>query len=175
MTIHLTEHEFAKLANANVEPRQRRRPRRKPLNSTTVSSETGERRTEAIQERTVKKKRQVRKANGYAKETDLVRAIVQYITWRGGMATRVNSGLQILDKGKQQQRAFRGATKGTSDILACWQGRYLAIECKMPGNHPTEEQGYFLEQVERSGGVAIVAYTIEDVSRAMDDIAQEQK
>jgi Holliday junction resolvase RusA-like endonuclease len=30
MTIHLTEHEFEKLANANVEPRQRRRPKRKP-------------------------------------------------------------------------------------------------------------------------------------------------
>ena len=41
--------------------------------------------------------------------------------------------------------------------------RFLAIEVKRPGKEPTVEQRVFLGRVRRSGGVTIVATSVDDV------------
>ena len=52
---------------------------------------------------------------------------------------------------------------GVSDILGCYRGRMMAIEVKCPGNKLTQLQKNFLDNVNEAGGIAFVAYCIEDV------------
>ena len=45
---------------------------------------------------------------------------------------------------------------GVPDIIACVNGRVLAIECKAGGNKPTALQVREIENIRIAGGVAIV-------------------
>ena len=47
-------------------------------------------------------------------------------------------------------------------------GCYVAIEAKMPGNKPTQAQQDFLDSVRNFGGIAIVAYNLDDVDAGLD-------
>ena len=46
---------------------------------------------------------------------------------------------------------------GVPDIIACVNGRFLAIECKAGGNKPTALQIREIENIRLAGGVAVVA------------------
>jgi hypothetical protein len=60
--------------------------------------------------------------------------------------------------------------KGSSDILGILpDGKFLAVECKAKGGRLSEEQGEFLENVRKLGGLAIVAYSIHDIERALQE------
>jgi hypothetical protein len=99
--------------------------------------------------------------------TEVVNPIIEYITLRGGVAIRINSGA-IPVEGKKS-RIFRGAPAGTSDIIGCWHGRFLAIECKLPGNKPTALQVEFLERIRTAGGIGMVAYSVNDVINILEE------
>ena len=45
---------------------------------------------------------------------------------------------------------------GVPDIVACVNGRFMAIECKAGNNLPTELQLREIEAIERAGGMAFV-------------------
>lgn len=60
-------------------------------------------------------------------------------------------------------RGRSNSSKGMSDILGLWNGRGLAIEVKAKGGRMSKEQVEFLEAWNESGGIAIVAYSLEDV------------
>jgi Holliday junction resolvase len=45
---------------------------------------------------------------------------------------------------------------GVPDIIACVNGRFLAIECKAGGNKPTALQVREIELIRLAGGVAVV-------------------
>lgn len=60
-----------------------------------------------------------------------------------------------------------GHRKGISDILGVWQGKPLAIEVKRPGGRLTPEQKAFLKEFQDKGGIAIVAFCLEDVMKAL--------
>ncbi|WP_142433418.1 VRR-NUC domain-containing protein [Enterococcus mundtii] len=54
---------------------------------------------------------------------------------------------------------------GTPDILACINGHFIGIEVKRPnGGKVSALQKSKLNRIESSGGVAIVARSVEDVS-----------
>lgn len=95
-------------------------------------------------------------------EQDLVNQIIEYLRLSGACAIRINSGVQVI-QGAAGRRVFRGAPAGTSDIIACVNGRFLAVECKLEGNKPTPAQSDFLDGIRQRGGLAIVAYSLEDV------------
>ena len=57
--------------------------------------------------------------------------------------------------------------KGISDILGIYKGRFLAIEIKKPGGKPTPDQLKFLRYVREEGGIAFVAYSVDDVVRQL--------
>jgi hypothetical protein len=66
------------------------------------------------------------------------------------------------------RKAFRASTtlKGISDILGLLTGgRFLAIEVKMPKGYPTPEQKEFLARINRHGGIAFIARSIDDVKK----------
>lgn len=47
-------------------------------------------------------------------------------------------------------------TSGVSDIVACYEGLYIAIECKAGKNKLSELQKMFLEKVAAAGGLALM-------------------
>ena len=58
---------------------------------------------------------------------------------------------------------------GSADILGILKpsGRFLAIEVKKPGEKPSDEQIAFLWAIRDAGGVAIVAYSLDDVRKVL--------
>lgn len=57
---------------------------------------------------------------------------------------------------------------GVSDILGIWQKKFLAIECKAGKNKPTPAQEHFIREVNEKGGIAFVAYSLDDVIKELD-------
>lgn len=53
--------------------------------------------------------------------------------------------------------------KGVADILGVFDGKLLAIEIKKPGGRPSPDQVKFVDRINSEGGVAFVAYSVEDV------------
>jgi len=102
----------------------------------------------------------------YTREQDLVNDIIDWFVWHGAWAERINSGTQVIEDHAGKRRVFRGAKKGTSDILACWPGGlFIAVEAKLRGKKPKPEQNAFLARIREIGGLAIVAYSPQDVER----------
>lgn len=102
-------------------------------------------------------------------ERDTQNAIIDLITLRGGIVTRVNSGSAIF-KRDGVTNVIRGAEKGTADILACYLGNYIAVEVKYGKNKATAEQKEFGRRVTEAGGIFIVAYDTIAVEDLLDKI-----
>lgn len=86
----------------------------------------------------------------YSTESDLVAAMKKALTKRVG-------GKWIKIHGGPYQE------KGLSDLLGCVNGRFIAIEVKLPGKERklTKYQSKFLEEIESQGGLAFLASDIE--------------
>lgn len=103
-------------------------------------------------------------------EHDTQSAIIQLITVRGGIAIRVNSGMHVIKGNDGSTRVFKGASKGTSDIIACFKGKFLAIEVKHGKNQATPEQRDFIQRVNDCGGIGIVTWDLDKVIYLLDMI-----
>lgn len=57
---------------------------------------------------------------------------------------------------------------GVPDILGIWQGRMLGIEVKAPKGRLSESQHRFIDSINREGGLAFVARSIDDVIDGLD-------
>lgn len=111
-------------------------------------------------------------------ETDLVRTgLLRYLKLRGIPCWRQNQGgVKFPGKNKDYFVKFT-SVKGISDILGLLppHGRFLAIEAKVGKNKPTEDQLAFLDMVRRNGGVAIVAYSVDDVICGLESAGWPEK
>lgn len=47
---------------------------------------------------------------------------------------------------------------GVPDILACVNGHFVGIEVKAPNGKPSKLQLYNIEEIKKSGGIAMVLY-----------------
>ena len=101
------------------------------------------------------------------KESDILKSILDYLRWCGVFCWRNRTVGIWNEKG---QGYIPAEMKGVSDISAVWQGRHIAIECKVPGNKPTDAQKEFLNNVIMSGGIAFIATSIEDVEENLKDL-----
>ena len=52
---------------------------------------------------------------------------------------------------------------GIADLLVCGEGKFIAIEVKKPGGKLSPLQEAFLHDIRAAGGVAFVAYSVDDV------------
>jgi len=104
------------------------------------------------------------------KEQELVNQIIDWLHLKGDWAIRVNSGGKQTE-GKNGQKYFiRMAPAGTPDILFCWPGGLFgSIEAKVGKNTPTALQSQTLETIREIGGLAVVAYSIDDVEAAIKE------
>lgn len=60
-------------------------------------------------------------------------------------------------------------TNGVPDIICCYKGRFLGMECKLPGGVLTELQKRAIDKINKAGGIA---RRVESVADAMDIIRQ---
>lgn len=95
-------------------------------------------------------------------ESRLVRAILEYLRKRGGRWVKIHGG----------DNPFQEV--GISDILGVYRGRAVAIEAKMPGGRLSVKQERFLRDWEKAGGYIIVATTVVDVQRLLDEIEEAE-
>lgn len=109
-------------------------------------------------------------------EADIQRDVLQYLKYdaRVAWAHRFNSGAHAWDSmgadGKIRRNFVRYAFPGCSDIIGQMKdGRFLAIEVKSAKGKLTGDQKKFLEVVRENGGVAIVARSVADVIKGLDD------
>ena len=78
---------------------------------------------------------------------------------------RTNSGNVRFTDSKGRSNFIRLAHAGTADITGCSKdGRFVVIEAKIKPNKPTALQEAYLEEIRNRGGIAIVAYSLEDVT-----------
>lgn len=60
---------------------------------------------------------------------------------------------------------------GISDLIGVHNGKFVAIEVKTPCNKKgtTQLQDWFIEKVNRAGGVGFVATSIDDINKNLID------
>lgn len=101
-------------------------------------------------------------------EKHLVNQCIHYLNFKGHFVWRNNSGVTKMEStdrfGRVKQRQWRAGLKGSSDIIGITKdGKFLAVECKIGKNKITMAQSEFLDEITYRGGVAIVAYKVEDL------------
>lgn len=52
---------------------------------------------------------------------------------------------------------------GTPDLLVCYQGRFIGLEVKLPGEKPSPMQKVELRKIEHAGGRVLVAHSLAEV------------
>ena len=86
------------------------------------------------------------------------RTIVRYLQKRGAWVARI--------------RGTWGQRKGLPDILACWQGRLIAIEVKTGKGRLSPEQKREHEALRTAGAVVLVGNAVE-VIHQLERLTQE--
>lgn len=81
----------------------------------------------------------------------------------------------LKDNGAWLLKYWAGATytkSGIPDILACVNGKFVAIEVKAPNGKPSELQLYNLREIEKAGGLAFLLYPKQwdDFKKFMDSV-----
>jgi len=56
---------------------------------------------------------------------------------------------------------------GTPDLIGSLRGRFIAIEVKQPGGVVSPLQEAHIKLIRQAGGIAFVAYSLEDVKREL--------
>ena len=54
-------------------------------------------------------------------------------------------------------------TAGIPDLIVCYKGRFIGLECKVGKNKPTVLQAVTIKQIINAGGYATVVRTVEEV------------
>jgi hypothetical protein len=106
-------------------------------------------------------------------ESSLVRACLDFLKLRRIFCWRANCSGMFRQDRKGRPFWAPPAMVGVADILACLppDGKLLAIECKAGTNGLTTAQAAFLQSVAAAGGLAVVAYDLEDLVQALDAVA----
>lgn len=59
---------------------------------------------------------------------------------------------------------------GDPDMVVCYKGRYVAIEAKTPTGKQSNWQQLRQREIERSGGIYILARKVDDVKSVIESI-----
>ena len=68
----------------------------------------------------------------------------------------------------QSSRNKSGYRAGVSDVAILHQGKFYAIELKVPKNNPTEDQMQFISDVNAAGGYAFTAHGLEQAIKGLE-------
>ena len=59
---------------------------------------------------------------------------------------------------------------GIPDIISCYKGLFLGIECKVGKNKMSKVQEEHRDEILAAGGIHILAYNLEDVKKIIKKI-----
>lgn len=91
---------------------------------------------------------------------DLVNAIRLYISEIGGHSDEMPTPGLLFDRNNTPVRIGK---KGTLDIGATVKGRSIRIDAKIGKDRLKPEQVKYAASVERAGGIAFAAWSVDDV------------
>ena len=101
-----------------------------------------------------------------ARESDLLKTILDYLRISGILAWRNNTGaMSGQDKGKRWYVRF--SFPGAPDIFAVKHGQIYGIEVKSPRGELSALQVAFSDTLRAAGGCYVVARSLEDVTRVL--------
>lgn len=101
------------------------------------------------------------------KEKSVLNSCIQYLTLKGYVVIRNNTGAFAAEGANGKRRLIRFGQVGSSDIIACSKdGRFIAIECKSATGKLTSHQSDFLRKINNNNGTAIVARSVDDLINA---------
>ena len=63
---------------------------------------------------------------------------------------------------------------GIPDIICCYKGRFIGLECKLPGGRLTELQKRVIEKINSAGGVVCRVESVEDAKRVIERVDLER-
>ncbi len=102
-------------------------------------------------------------------ERDVQAAVVELLQLRGAECVRVNGGAVKTETGFVRfNRVGKGKT--CADLLVCYRGVFCAVECKRPGEKPTEKQAAFLAAINAAGGVGVTVWGVTDMADVLGRI-----
>jgi|SRR5215469_7441836 len=91
-------------------------------------------------------------------ERKLVTKLQARIKERGGTSFKIHGG----------DNPFQAA--GIPDLIACFLGRFLGLEVKLPGKKPSRIQAITLKKIEENGGIARVVTSVADLDKVLDSV-----
>ncbi len=109
-------------------------------------------------------------------EKEIESQILQYLNLQPGVfAFKINT-VGIYDVKRKVYRTNRNpfVHRGTSDILCCVRGIFLAIEVKTPKTikaalkNTVSDQWAFINKVKASGGTAIMVSSLKEVEELLE-------
>ncbi len=65
-------------------------------------------------------------------------------------------------------------TNGVPDIICCYKGRFLGMECKLPGGVLTELQKRAIDKINKAGGIARRVESVEDAEDIIRQADEER-
>jgi penicillin-binding protein-related factor A (putative recombinase) len=93
------------------------------------------------------------------KESAIQKQIIDYLRLKKYLVVKHNNTGIMKPNGSY----ITVGQKGVADLICCKDGRFIAIEVKSDSGILSEAQVAFLDEVEERGGVAFVAYSLDDV------------
>ncbi len=66
-------------------------------------------------------------------------------------------------------------TSGVPDIICCYNGRFIGMECKLPGERLTELQKRAIERINKAGGIARRVESVEDAKEIIRQADEERQ
>lgn len=103
-------------------------------------------------------------------EAQIQKAILDYLKLAGHFAVRINTqGVPMWNEGGRLKGFRKSPMVGVSDILGVQKntGRFFAIEVKKKGGVVSPEQTTFIQEVQKRGGIGMVAYSLDDVTNIL--------
>lgn len=78
--------------------------------------------------------------------------IIEYLTLIGGYSVKV----------------VQATKAGVPDVVCCLNGKFIAIEVKRIAKHATALQKYKMAEIEKAGGIAFEAHSVEEVKQELN-------
>lgn len=91
------------------------------------------------------------------KETVLVRQILNYCSYQNLLFWRNQSGMIKTPTGG----LIKMAIAGSPDIIGCYKGQFIGVECKVGKNKQSQLQLDFAKRLENNGGQYWLVYDLD--------------
>ena len=93
-------------------------------------------------------------------ESDIVKAIMKYLrTVPGCFCWKEHGGMY--------------GTAGIPDLIVCYKGRFIGLECKVGKNTATALQQQTIRQILKAGGYAVVVKSVGEVKAIIQAFEKE--